>query len=571
MKKLLFLTLFAILSTLVSAQEIRDIETAVCLYENGHALVIQKWDLRVTEGTEWYIPIDNPGKSRITRFRVFENDEEFENEGEGWKSNRSLEQKARRCGIVPKGGGDIELCWGLGSMEDHVFTIYYVIENLVLDFGECDGFHWHFLNDEWSVKPQHASIVFLNKTGGDAWFWTDEENCNVRFWGFGMVGESGLEDGAIWFESSEPFQYRSFFSAMIQFDKGLFSPTVKADQKWEDVQEEAFEGSNYGSDDDSRDFEEIAGRILGYGILLAIAGFIGLILFRAACLVYWRVSGRHWSKKIFGKSKIDGWWRDVPLGGNPTALYSLLCEGDHLVENYSKKFPDLVSAYFLKWIQEGLLKVERDPANDQRVNLRFVKENQELSFKDAMEKKVYRAALEAAGKNFLLEKNEFKTWSFKHDSQVVSWPSEAIDSGMARWQSVSEQERCHAVEFMNFLKDFTIMDQREAPEVNIWKQYMVLAASLGIADKVAKNFEKLFPKLMEDYTRESNMMDTATTYLILSDVNTSSTAMVAAALKRDADRRASEAASRRSSGGGGSISFGGGSGGHGGGHGGGAR
>ena len=100
---------------------------------------------------------------------------------------------------------------------------------------------------------------------------------------------------------------------------------------------------------------------------------------------------------------------------------------------------------------------------------------------------------------------------------------------------------------------------------------MILAASLGIADKVAKNFEKLFPKIMEQYTRESNMMDTATTYMILSDVNSSSAAMVASAIKRDADRRAREAQARRSSGGGGSISFGGGGGGFGGGHGGGAR
>lgn len=570
MKKLLLFTLLAALSLMASAQEIRDIQTGVGLYKDGHAMVVQQWDITVTEGTEWYIPISNTGKSEITDFRVFENDEEFLNEGYSWKSNRSIAEKAQHCGIVKKGGGDIELCWGLGSMGDHVFTIYYRIENLVLDYGEeCDGFHWHFLNDEWSVKPKHASIVFFNDTEGDQWFWNDEQDNNVRFWGFGMMGESGLEDGAIWFESSEPFQYRSFFSAMIQFKKGLFSPAIKADKDWEDVQEEAFEGSDYGEDD--TDFEEILGRIIGIGILLFIGGFILLIIIRAICVVYWKVSGRHWSKKIFGKTKIDGWWRDVPFEGSPTALYSLLCEGDKLVTDNKKSFPNLISAYFLKWIQEGLLRVERDPDNDKRVNLRFVKENEEVEFNDAMERKVYRAALEAAGDNFLLEKNEFKKWSFRNDSTVLSWPDEAVNNGMARWQSVSPEERCHGVEFMNFLKDFTVMDQREAPEVNVWKQYMILAASLGIADKVAKNFEKLFPKIMEQYTRESNMMDTATTYMILSDVNSSSAAMVASAIKRDADRRAREAQARRSSGGGGSISFGGGGGGFGGGHGGGAR
>ena len=51
------------------AQEIRDISTTVNLFRTGNAQVIQKWDVTVTSGTEWYIPIDNPGKSYIHDFR----------------------------------------------------------------------------------------------------------------------------------------------------------------------------------------------------------------------------------------------------------------------------------------------------------------------------------------------------------------------------------------------------------------------------------------------------------------------------------------------------------------------
>ncbi len=105
MKKLLFFIFSLVLCMVASAQEIRDIQTGVGLYGDGHAMVVQQWDITVTEGTEWYIPISNTGESRITDFRVFENDQEFINEGNKWKSNRSLEQKAQRCGIVKKGGG----------------------------------------------------------------------------------------------------------------------------------------------------------------------------------------------------------------------------------------------------------------------------------------------------------------------------------------------------------------------------------------------------------------------------------------------------------------------------------
>lgn len=39
----------------------------------------------------------------------------------------------------------------------------------------------------------------------------------------------------------------------------------------------------------------------------------------------------------------------------------------------------------------------------------------------------------------------------------------------------------------NFLKDFSIIDKRELPEVSLWGKYLVYAVSLGCADKLAKD------------------------------------------------------------------------------------
>ena len=217
------------------------------------------------------------------------------------------------------------------------------------------------------------------------------------------------------------------------------------------------------------------------------------------------------------------------------------------------------------------MRTEQDPKSEKRVNLRFVKLSNPPEFTDNMEMSVYNAAVEAAGDD-LLEANEFKKWSYKHDAKAASWPNEAIYSGRSVWMEASKEERCKAVEFKNYLEDFTIIEERSAPEVGVWKKYMIVAAALGIADKVAKNFEKLYPKIMEEYARQSNMLDTATTYYILNSLNNTSASMMSAAAERQAQRAAAKAAQqRRSSGGGGSISFGGGGGGFGGGHGGGSR
>ena len=46
-------------------------------------------------------------------------------------------------------------------------------------------------------------------------------------------------------------------------------------------------------------------------------------------------------------------------------------------------------------------------------------------------------------------------------------------------------------------QDVTI-DDKEAIEVNIWEYYLIYAQILGIADKVAKQFKKLYPEITEE-------------------------------------------------------------------------
>jgi len=549
-------------------QEYHNIETVCFLMKDGQAYVMQKWDMTVSSGTEMYIPIDNPGNSYIHDFKVEEDGIKFESDGRQWDSNRSLREKTHRSGIVEKGGGSIELCWGQGEYGHHVYYISYLIDNLVQDYGDRDGFHWHFLNDEWSSPPEHAKIYVVNKTD-TPWYWESADSSNVRFWGFGMVGDSSIEDGKLVFESTEPLQYRSFFSLLCEFDKGIFSPKTKGRESWEELREQAMKGSDYGKE--KRDAFEWFAIVIMVILFVVIPALVVLFLiYYVLERLYWRITGKRFEPKVFGKNKITEWSRDVPLEGNPTAFFSLLQEGDRLHKDHKKQFSNLVSAYFLKWIQEGWVKVEKDPKNDKRVNLRFV-DDPDRVIADETEQKVYEGAREAAGDE-LLEANEFKRWSYRHDTQVASWPNYALQLGRKVWKAASQEQRCQAVAFKNFLEDFTLVDEREAPEVGVWKQYLQLAAVLGIADKVMKNFEKLFPKVLEEYNRQTNMMDTMTTYYILDSINRSSRSMMASAIDRQNERAAAKAAAqRRSGGGGGSISFGGGGGGYGGGHGGGSR
>ena len=73
MKRLVLFCLSALLLTCVSlsATDIRSIHTDVYLHKNGNAVVYQRWDVTITGGTEWYIPVQDMGQRSIRSFRVF--------------------------------------------------------------------------------------------------------------------------------------------------------------------------------------------------------------------------------------------------------------------------------------------------------------------------------------------------------------------------------------------------------------------------------------------------------------------------------------------------------------------
>ena len=58
------------------------------------------------------------------------------------------------------------------------------------------------------------------------------------------------------------------------------------------------------------------------------------------------------------------------------------------------------------------------------------------------------------------------------------------------------------MQFKTFLKDCTLNNEREVPEVTLWKDYLVFAQLYGIADQVAAQLQKLYPADFERYARQ---------------------------------------------------------------------
>lgn len=532
----------------LSAQAIRDVSTKVSLYKDGSALVEQTWDVNVVKGTEWYIPITNLGEMYISDFQVFENGEEFINEGRGWDSGRSRSEKGGRCGIVDKGGRGVELCWGQGDYGDHVWVCKYKISNLVQSLEDYDAFNHQFINRDLDPAPLHSKLTIKNETGGEEW--TSE---TVKVWAFGFIGEINVIDGEIVAETSEPMVSNGSMIAMARFDKGIFAPEVSRDMAFEEMQEKAFEGSSYLNSDSWSDSD--------WEIWIMLFLMFGLPVLYSFLVMVRNLLGYKYKKSMFGVSKITGWHREPPFEGNIPAAWHVLKNG--LRSGATIPPSCLVGAYFLRWILDGRVLVEKDPAKPKNISLRFKGKADEIE--GTAERELYNMAMLASGDN-ILESSEFRKWSRVHYKKMLEWPETVADEGMAYiyeldWSDITDK-KIKVIEFSNFLKDFTLSSEREAMEVGLWKDYLVYAQLYGIASKVAKQFQKLYPEIMQECAETIGMSGRDLMTVVLINQSMTSSAYLGAKSKYD---------SERSGGAGGSSSFGGGGGSSGGGSGGGSR
>lgn len=556
MKRVLLTIALVLAAATLGAQSITNVSVTADVKSDGSAHIVQVWDANVTSGTEWYIPIENLGDMEITNLSVSENGYAYQSEGDHWDVDRSLEQKARRCGIVRKRNA-VELCWGQGSMGHHVWTASFDAKGLVQAFDDYDGFNFMFVNPGLG-RIGHASVTIQNATEGPAW-----NSDNVKVWAFGFNGNIAVEEGKIVCESHGAMPSSHKIIIMARFDKGMLSPAVSREGSFEKLQEKAFKGSDYKSEEGNM-------RLFAIVVLLFSVLPLTIVL---VWLIVQKATGRVYSKKMYGVRKITDWHHDVPQEGHLLAAYYVLSKGDRFIPKDRSR--DLIGACMLKWVLEKKAIPIQVAGRKTRYDLQL---KDDVEFDSPAELKLYNMVKEAAGDNKILEANEMERWSKKHCETILQWPETALEEGKGylQWMDrldergrsteIGKEKAREVIGFKNYLKDFTLSDERSVPEVTLWKDYLVFAQLYGIANEVTAQLKKLYPadfdQFAQQYNTNSSMLST---FINLNRLMTYNSIMNAT------NAMAASQSSGRIGGGGGFSSFGGGGGFSGGGFGGGSR
>lgn len=517
------------------------------IHEDGSATITEKRTATLSEGTENFDVIENLGKSKITNFTVKEDSKTYEFI-DNWNIDASREEKTFKNGIIETQNG-YELVWGIGEYGKHIYELQYTVTDFI---KQVDGpeqiLFWRYVNDDTNIPPEKLTIEIE----------TDKElhDAEERIWAFGFDGEIHFQDGKVVAESDQPLTNKDYGTVLIAFPNSLFQTTDRLDKTLSEIKDEAFQDSDYQKSEKSL-----------LPLLLPLLAVILPFIIAAGVVIFFLLRADTTTKR---RRKYSGQYeRELPFDGPFMDIYKLL------VDMKTTKFEHLLSAFILKWIEE-----ERIAIQEEKVGVFFKRDapviyllNKEM-ISNELENRLFHMFLAAENQEGKLEQSDFHSWVEKNRKKMRTWEKdveerslqtlvelglfqtsekrilffkkkihEQTDTGLQLQESIYK--------YMSYLEDYSLLNEHEAINVNIWDDIMIWAAVLGITDEVYKQFNRLYPAYKEE------------------SIYTHTTIMASHSYGQTISNARSYV--NRSGGGGGSISGGGGGGSFGGGSGGGTR
>ena len=482
------LALPAVVQPASAQNQVHDVDISVELTTDGSAWIREVWDMTLSRGTEVYLGRENLGDIKILDLSVSDETGERYETDRFWDMDRSFEKKKGRCGLNSISGG-YEICWGIGEYGHRTYTVTYRLTNLIKSLDDYDMLHYQFYTPN-DFRGEHVKVT-IEKPG----FVMDTL---TRIWAFGYDGYIWREDGKVIAESENPLEPNHSIIVLMRFDKGTFDSKSVQDRPFSEVLDRALEGSDEPDVPLSKT-EEAIYTILGFIF------FMGMILLPFLPLIIRAWDRRRRKKNAFGTLNFRsiGWSRELPYYGD-------ILENNYVISNapdLKTKKNSVASAMILHMLQEGCLEAVKDLATG-KVNIYFKPDSPGHKKLVHAEEKLWSMMYEASGSNHILEEKEFSTWAKNHKTQLYKWTSELMDSGKSRlrnggyydagrYTEQGREENRKLIGFKHFLEDTTLIKERTSPEVALWREYLIFASLIGIADKVAKELKDINPVLFE--------------------------------------------------------------------------
>lgn len=556
MKKIIYgMFIFLISSTLVHASnEIYNIDMDIYLDEQGNANITEVWDVKGSDGTEWYRGYTDTGYMDLANFTVSMDGTELTKKI--WDVNENLSEKKGYYGINTTNDG-FELCFGKYDYKRHKFTLKYTLTNMVFNTEDAQVVYNTFIKSSSGVNVENFHVKISS-------YYKFPDNLDV--WGYGYKGYAYVKDGVIE-ASNEGYMGDSYVALLVKFPLGTFDINIKYSNypTFNDVYNRAEQGTfdyDYETDDgDNISIEFIIDFVI-YFLLPAILIITGIV----------STSGNKYgyinNKKI--DKKETPFFRDIPCNKDIYYANTLTKLNLELFNKY--KETNILGAIMLKWVREDKIKFIKEEKSGilgkekSSIDLRL-----NPTFDNVLEKELFDTMYKASGDG-ILETKELEKWARKNYSKFFDLFKRIDKVELLKLEQEGhlykrkDKSECKKRKVMDdtiyneavklyglkrFLDEFSRMDTKEVLEVKLWDEYLMYAYIFGIADKVAKQLKNLYPEVIQEYNYDYD------TLILISNISNSGVS--AASSARSAAESYSSGGGGFSSGGGGGGSFGGGS------------
>ena len=564
--KILLLFIFSLLifsiSKNVKANSISKISMDIYIDGDGNASITETWNCNTNSGTEVYHPYYNLGKSKIENLTVSENGKTYETLS-SWKTSGSLTDKAYKCGINKITNG-VELCWGISSYSSHIYEVKYTISNFIADLEDSQMLYWTLIPYDFSNSI--GSVYIKIHTDFDI-------SDSVDVWGYGNYGGTAyVYDGYIEMQSDGRLLTDEYMTILVKFPSNTFNTSNSINHDFNYYYKMAEEGSTKYNE------KPVGIGTIILNIIKFLINFIPFVFFILLMIV--GINSVRASRLHFGKEgkkmPFDlPYYRDIPCNKDIFRAY-------YIGYNYGllKKKTDLLGAIILKWLKDSVIRMEQKGEKGifkkENILIYLNETNPEATITNEKEKRLFKMLYEAS-KDGILENKEFEKWCNKSYSRILRWFDNILEEqkrilvkeGMITIEEKKtlkifknkihtatpelKQEAMQLAGLKKFLKEYTLIKDREAIEVTLFEEYLIYAQMMGIAKQVAKDFKEVYPEIIEQSKFNS--------YDNIIIINTYAAHGISTA--RSAESRArsySSGGGGFSSGGGGGGSFGGGGG-----------
>ena len=554
-KKIILFLMFMLVPFSVKADTIYKIDMNIYINEDGSADVQEIWDVKASDGSEWYKTMKQMNGIELTDFKVSMDGQELTYKT--WNPSESLSAKKGYYGINYISDG-LELCFGKYDFKRHTFTLTYKLSDFV--FNTSDSQITYF-----TLMPSITADAF-SATISSYYEFPD----TLDVWGYGYKGYAYVKDGKIYMINEEGL-HKEYVTMLVKFPQETFKTDFSVDrfESFDDAYNMAEDGTFDYDYDNNYEKPSLFERIIDFIttmfpiLIAAILTFIGIKAGIESGYGYVN------NKKIDKKN--TPMFRDIPCDKDiyyANALVSL----NKFTNNINNT--NILGAIILKWVKENKIGFKTETKGMFNKETSIIDMTKQNTFDNPLEEKLFDYMYKASVDGYL-ESKELEKWCRKNYEKffdlIKKFESTEINKlkGEGHIYKRTNKAECKKRNVMDdkiyddscklyglklYLDEFSRMDTKEVMEVHLWDEYLMFAYLFGTASKVAKQLKNLYPQEFTEYTANSGVdLDT-----IVFINNISVRSVNAASSARSAAQSYSSGGGGFSSGGGGGGSFGGG-------------